>query len=192
MLLPPTGSESASHWISQTRLDYAARSSSRNASCTSRMLPGITRRTLPLPSQQEARARHTGSAKPAQHALSMPCCKALLFTRMLPCLTCPTLSPPSQQAVRAYHTNRSAALCIPQGPSQTLLLARQAALPLSHCPLNRQRDRITLVELPPEHSDIGSLSSSQVRARLQAGQPIAGLVPEPVEQYIRQHGLYAD
>ncbi|MBR3688540.1 MAG: hypothetical protein IKL85_05640 [Lentisphaeria bacterium] len=41
--------------------------------------------------------------------------------------------------------------------------------------------------LPCEMMDI---SSTQIRARLESGQPLGGLVPEQVEAYIRQNGLY--
>ncbi|NLK42613.1 MAG: nicotinate (nicotinamide) nucleotide adenylyltransferase [Planctomycetes bacterium] len=34
------------------------------------------------------------------------------------------------------------------------------------------------------------ISSTAIRARLAAGQPVQGLVPEPVLKYIRQKGLY--
>ena len=35
------------------------------------------------------------------------------------------------------------------------------------------------------------VSSSQVRALLAQGKPAAGLLPPPVQEYIRRHGLYA-
>jgi nicotinate-nucleotide adenylyltransferase len=35
------------------------------------------------------------------------------------------------------------------------------------------------------------VSSTDIRARAARGDSLAGLVPEPVEQYIRRHGLYA-
>jgi nicotinate-nucleotide adenylyltransferase len=35
-----------------------------------------------------------------------------------------------------------------------------------------------------------SISASEIRARVAAGLPIAGLVPDPVGRYIQQHGLY--
>lgn len=35
------------------------------------------------------------------------------------------------------------------------------------------------------------VSSTDIRTRAAAGAPLHGLVPEPVEQYIRRHGLYA-
>jgi nicotinate-nucleotide adenylyltransferase len=34
------------------------------------------------------------------------------------------------------------------------------------------------------------VSASQIRERVASGFPISGLVPEAVEQYIREHGLY--
>lgn len=34
------------------------------------------------------------------------------------------------------------------------------------------------------------VSSTQIRERVAAGLPLAGLTPEPVERYIRAHGLY--
>ena len=34
------------------------------------------------------------------------------------------------------------------------------------------------------------VSSTDIRRRLRAGTPIAGLVPAPVENHIRRHGLY--
>jgi nicotinate-nucleotide adenylyltransferase len=34
------------------------------------------------------------------------------------------------------------------------------------------------------------VSASQIRERVARGLPISGLVPETVEQYIREHGLY--
>jgi nicotinate-nucleotide adenylyltransferase len=36
------------------------------------------------------------------------------------------------------------------------------------------------------------VSSTEIRRRLKAGEPIAGLVPPSVETHIRQHDLYAD
>jgi nicotinate (nicotinamide) nucleotide adenylyltransferase len=39
-------------------------------------------------------------------------------------------------------------------------------------------------------SHLGELSATEVRSRTNNGLPIAGLVPEPVERYISQRGLY--
>lgn len=41
--------------------------------------------------------------------------------------------------------------------------------------------------LPAEPMDV---SSTEIRARMQAGKPLGGLVPPQVEDYIRAHGLY--
>ena len=48
-------------------------------------------------------------------------------------------------------------------------------------------DRILYSDLAPE---IKSRSASEVRARIAAGLPVTGLVPEAVERYIDEHGLY--
>ncbi len=49
------------------------------------------------------------------------------------------------------------------------------------------RQRILYLDFP---SDLGELSATEVRARVAKGLSIAGLVPEPVESYIRERGLY--
>lgn len=38
--------------------------------------------------------------------------------------------------------------------------------------------------------DTPDISSSEVRRRIQEGRPIQGLVPEPVQRYIEEEGLY--
>ena len=48
-------------------------------------------------------------------------------------------------------------------------------------------DTVTLVDVPAL-----AISSSDVRARAAAGQPVWYLVPDGVVQYISKHGLYAD
>ena len=47
--------------------------------------------------------------------------------------------------------------------------------------------RIERFEMPPT-----PVSSTEIRARVLAGKPIAGMVPAAVERYIRTHRLYAD
>jgi nicotinate (nicotinamide) nucleotide adenylyltransferase len=49
-------------------------------------------------------------------------------------------------------------------------------------------DRVLYLDFP---SDLGELSATEVRERRRSGQPIKGLVPVSVEQYIQEHGLYA-
>jgi nicotinate-nucleotide adenylyltransferase len=44
------------------------------------------------------------------------------------------------------------------------------------------------VEVPVSPSDV---SSTELRRRLEAGEPVVGLIPEPVIRCIRQRGLYA-
>ena len=42
----------------------------------------------------------------------------------------------------------------------------------------------------PIHCPQMDVSSEGIRSAVAAGLPISGLVPEPVEEYIRSHGLY--
>ena len=44
---------------------------------------------------------------------------------------------------------------------------------------------ITMLKMPPVDA-----SSTEVRERVKAGQPLNGLVPPQVEEYIKDHGLY--
>jgi nicotinate-nucleotide adenylyltransferase len=37
-----------------------------------------------------------------------------------------------------------------------------------------------------------SVSATEIRRRVKAGESISGMTPPPVEQYIREHGLYED
>ena len=48
-------------------------------------------------------------------------------------------------------------------------------------------DRVLYLGFP---ADLGELSATEARNRLRAGEAITGLVPAPVEQYIKDHGLY--
>jgi nicotinate-nucleotide adenylyltransferase len=70
--------------------------------------------------------------------------------------------------------------------------ARIAALPgkFSHDPARQlwlREDGFRIFYLP----DVAiQVSSSQVRALLAQGRPVAGLLPVPVRDYIREHGLY--
>jgi nicotinate-nucleotide adenylyltransferase len=59
--------------------------------------------------------------------------------------------------------------------------ALEASLP---APL---RERVELVQSPGF-----DLSSTEVRERVRRGEPIRYLVPDPVETYIRKHGLYRE
>ena len=63
--------------------------------------------------------------------------------------------------------------------------------------LRKYRRHITLIKVQEGgglegKAPIGgrSMSSSEVRRRLHEGKGISGLVPQKVETYIRQHGLY--
>ncbi len=47
------------------------------------------------------------------------------------------------------------------------------------------RDRVTVLDVPAL-----AISSSDVRARFAAGRPVRYLIPRPVEEYARKHGLY--
>jgi nicotinate-nucleotide adenylyltransferase len=49
------------------------------------------------------------------------------------------------------------------------------------------RERVILLNGPEV-----DVSASQIRQRVASGLPISGLVPEAVEKYIREHGLYLE
>ncbi len=51
----------------------------------------------------------------------------------------------------------------------------------------RFRERVQCLELPEE---VKTISATEVRRRLRAGEPIAGLVPEAVARYLSASGLY--
>ena len=51
----------------------------------------------------------------------------------------------------------------------------------------RFRERVSYLDFP---SDLGERSATEVRHLLRAGQPITRLVPDTVEQYIHERGLY--
>lgn len=48
-------------------------------------------------------------------------------------------------------------------------------------------ERVLYLDFP---ADLGELSATEARNRRRAGEPITGLVPAPVEQYIKDHDLY--
>jgi nicotinate-nucleotide adenylyltransferase len=64
------------------------------------------------------------------------------------------------------------------------MIMRQAAGTGDACG-KADRTRIWLVD-----ARTPDVSSTEVRRRARAGQPLAGLVPAPVEQYIERHQLY--
>jgi nicotinate-nucleotide adenylyltransferase len=66
-------------------------------------------------------------------------------------------------------------------------LASRVALPSGAGTRAGETTRIFL--LTAQTPDI---SSTDIRRRLQVGEPIAGLVPDTVERHIRQHGLYVN
>jgi nicotinic acid mononucleotide adenylyltransferase len=41
------------------------------------------------------------------------------------------------------------------------------------------------------HASTPAVSSTEIRRRAAAGEPLDGLVPESVRHYIREHHLYA-
>ncbi len=65
--------------------------------------------------------------------------------------------------------------------------AGQAALQRQKAAVEAAGGRVLLLPMEPE-----AVSSSAIRDRLRAGQPITGLVPPAVEQYIRENALYKE
>ncbi len=47
------------------------------------------------------------------------------------------------------------------------------------------RERVVWLKMPPVE-----VSATEIRERVRRGQPIRGMVPAAVADYIRQHGLY--
>jgi nicotinate-nucleotide adenylyltransferase len=73
---------------------------------------------------------------------------------------------------------------------QLLVFRRQGDFALPALPLlERYAGRIHSLRLT---EDLDRISSTTVRKRVAAGQPLEGLVPEPVAAYIARHGLYGE
>lgn len=69
---------------------------------------------------------------------------------------------------------------LPQLKSRMRLPLGQGAAPAA-----AEETLIFLVDAPTP-----DVSSTDIRRRIAAGEPVSGLVPQAVEQHIRQHGLY--
>jgi nicotinate-nucleotide adenylyltransferase len=67
------------------------------------------------------------------------------------------------------------------------LAARLPGLAPRMLPVGGVTDDLAIHLLDAKTSDV---SSTEIRRRLQAGEPLAGLVPAAVDTHIRQHGLY--
>jgi nicotinate-nucleotide adenylyltransferase len=102
---------------------------------------------------------------------------------------------PEDRYTKRYHrrfNDRLAALDYLLSRSRLVVAARrgagrekvQALLENEH---ERYRERILYLDFP---SDLGERSATEVRDLLRAGESITGLVPQAVEQYIRERGLY--
>ncbi|MEK6299196.1 MAG: nicotinate-nicotinamide nucleotide adenylyltransferase [Acidobacteriota bacterium] len=96
---------------------------------------------------------------------------------------------------KRYHrsfTNRSEALRHLLSRSRLIVASRAGSGPdqgralIGHVP-PEITGRILFLDFP---SDLGKRSATEVRARLAEGLSIAGLVPEGVERYISEQGLY--
>lgn len=82
-------------------------------------------------------------------------------------------------------------------PSRILELARVVAAPRRGAAVRelsapnispaRLRDRVIYLDAP-----VVDVSSTELRDRVREGRPIRYLVPDAVEQYIREHSLYRD
>jgi nicotinate (nicotinamide) nucleotide adenylyltransferase len=96
---------------------------------------------------------------------------------------------------KRYHrsfTNRSEALRHLLSRSRLIVASRAGSGPdqvralIEHEP-PEITGRILFLDFP---SDLGERSATEVRARLAEGLPVVGLVPEAVERYISERGLY--
>jgi len=63
--------------------------------------------------------------------------------------------------------------------------------PTSYPELDAELEGTKLTTIPLAATPM-NISSTLVRTRVAAGQPITDLVPDPVADYIREHGLYRD
>lgn len=102
---------------------------------------------------------------------------------------------PEDRYTSRYHRrfdNRSEALDYLLSRSRLVVAARRGAgrehirRLLENAP-ERFRERVSYLDFP---SDLGERSATEVRDLLRGGQSIARLVPEAVEQYIQERGLY--
>ena len=102
---------------------------------------------------------------------------------------------PKDRYTERYHrrfSDRSEALDYLLSRSRFVVAARQGAghkeiQALLENEPERFRGRVSYLDFP---SDLGERSATEVRNLLRAGQRVARLVPEAVEQYIQERGLY--
>ena len=86
------------------------------------------------------------------------------------------------------YTDRAHALADMFGRFELIVAHRGSAFQIPPDPLaQRYADKIHTMQLPAEYS---ALSSTLVREYIREGQPISHLVPEPVERFIMEKGLY--
>lgn len=102
---------------------------------------------------------------------------------------------PEDRYTKRYHrhfNDRSEALDYLLSRSHLIVAARRGAghrevQALLRNERGQYRERVSYLDFP---SDLGERSATEVRNLLRAGQSITGLVPQAVEQYIRERGLY--
>ena len=103
---------------------------------------------------------------------------------------------PKDQYIERYHRKfdgRTEALNYLFAHSSLIVAGRAGAglssvMNLVECNPAVPRERVFYLDFP---ADLGELSATEARRRQRKAEPLTGIVPSAVENYIREHALYA-